>query len=328
VLGFGEIDLPSVTDALPAPFSNDKQLPARPTPGPSPLDSFGEIELPHEPPPGMASHVPAGPSHPPGSSGDFGELQLEEGPRAPAARGHSAVARADSVGAVGSASYGEVSFGGGEGGAAGEPIGIDSAHMPPAVSAPPPPEGGASLGEAHSLPPPSAAATAGVAAAAAHVPLRGRPVEPPHRRSARGLVVAGFLAVVVVAGAALQLTPYGAFGYQYVGDRLHAADYERATQMATLEAERALSPDTYDAAKSAADGALAAHARATRAQSLTAYAAFVDLATTVRFGPDTARGPRAKQLLGELPAKGDPAKYQDIAQAAQLAADGDASGAA
>jgi tetratricopeptide (TPR) repeat protein len=337
VLGFGEIDLPSVTDALPAAFSNEKQLPARPSSAPSPLDAFGEIDLPREPPPGMASPVPPAPSQPPRPSGDFGELQLEEGPRAPGARGHAAVVRADdrphsgepanaSSEAVGGASYGEVSFGGVEGGAAGEPIGIDAVHLPPAGAPPAPPDAGASLGEAPSLPPPSAAATAAVAAAAAHVPLRARAVEPARKRSSRGLIVAGLLGVAAVAGAALQLTSYGAFGYLYVGDRLHAADYDHATQLAMLEAERTLSADTYDAAKSAADGTLAAHARAARARSLTAYAALVDLATTVRFGPDAARGSRAKQLLDELSAK-DPTKYQDVALAAQLAVDGDASGA-
>jgi tetratricopeptide (TPR) repeat protein len=138
----------------------------------------------------------------------------------------------------------------------------------------------------------------------------------------RGIVLVGAVGALLVAGAALQLTPYGAYGYLYIGDRIHAADYDRAASLALFEVERVLSADTYDAARSAVDAAAAAHGRTPRAHSLTAYAAFVDFAMTVRFGPDTSRAPRAKQLLAEVPAK-EPVKYLEVAQAAQLAADGE-----
>jgi tetratricopeptide (TPR) repeat protein len=220
-----------------------------------------------------------------------------------------------------------VSFGSGDGSVPGVPIGLDTTNLPAEAPIPAGPSPDGAGGEAPSLPPPAAAATAAVPAAAGRAPLRGRALPGTAKRSPRGLVVAGVLAVAAIAGAALQLTPYGAFGYLYVGDRLHAADYDRATQVAVLEGERVLAPDTYDAAKNAADGSVAARARTPRAQPITAYAALVDLATTVRFGPDATRGSRGKQLLSELPPKGESVKYQELAQAAQLAADGDANGA-
>ncbi len=57
---------------------------------------------------------------------------------------------------------------------------------------------------------------------------------------------------------------------------------------------------------------------------MTAYAAVVDFATTVRFGADPARVPRGKELVTQLvQAQAKDVKYLDVAQAAQLAEGGD-----
>jgi tetratricopeptide (TPR) repeat protein len=69
------------------------------------------------------------------------------------------------------------------------------------------------------------------------------------------------------------------------------------------------------------DAAGAAHQRTPRARPLAAYAAVIDAETTARFGPDPGRTPRAKQWLADLP-QGEPVMYEDVAQAAQAAADG------
>ncbi len=313
---FGEIDLPSVAealpsvaDALPSAFAAERPLPARPHQAQSPLDSFGEIELPREAPL-VPSAPPPGYSQPPGQGPDFRGLELEERPRSHASGAPSPMMRADSAVAAGGVAYGEVDFGGGGGDAAtGEAsIGVDAMPTPSM--------------ELPAGPPVHAAATAPVPTPGTRASLRELPGESPRKRTFRGLGIAAAVAALAVGGAALQLTQYGAFGYLYLTDRLHAADYERATSLALLEAERAFASDTYDAARSAADAAAGAHQRTARARSLTAYAAFVDLATTVRFGPDAARVPRAKQLLGELPVK-EPAKYADVAHAAELAAEGE-----
>jgi tetratricopeptide (TPR) repeat protein len=88
------------------------------------------------------------------------------------------------------------------------------------------------------------------------------------------------------------------------------------------DARGAMAPDTFDVAKKGADAAVAAHARFPRAPSLAAIAALLDCETNVRFGADTARGARAKQLLTALPPN-QPVLYADAAAAAQLAESGD-----
>jgi tetratricopeptide (TPR) repeat protein len=218
--------------------------------------------------------------------------------------------------------FGEVDFGGGGGEATGEAsIGVEamSAPAPRAEAAPP---GGVPGREGEPQPPAVQAAATAPVPVSSERNARERPAPPPGKRSYRAVIVGAIVAAALLGGASLQLTSYGAFGYLYVADRLHAADYERATSLAVLEAERQLSGDTYDVTKSAVAAVAAAHARAPRARSLTAYAAFVDSAMTVRFGADTSRAPKAKQLLSELSPE-EPAKYAQAATAAQLAADGD-----
>jgi tetratricopeptide (TPR) repeat protein len=126
-----------------------------------------------------------------------------------------------------------------------------------------------------------------------------------------------------VGGAALQLTPYGAFGYLAISDRIHASGYAQATRDAIAQADKTGAPDTYEAAKAAADAVAAAHARMPRARQLTAYAAVVDASLTVRFGADATRASHAKQLMADLPSN-EPVQYQDAAMAAVAAASDDA----
>lgn len=301
--GFGEIDLPaaaevlpSVAESLPSPMSADMRAAHG---GGSTAASFGEIELPQE---GVrASGPPAGGRN----SADFGDLELDD--KARSGGGNSAVVRAEALGEGGGMAFGEVDLGGGAGGAgAAPPIGVEASFAGRLQDA-----GPASL---------RAAATAPVSVRPPAA--RERPVEGPRRRPVGKLVAGGLFLLLVLGGAALQLTPFGAFGHLYIGDTMHAGDYASATSAAVAEAEKALGPDTYDAAKNAAAAAAAAHARTPRARALTAYAALVDAAVAVRFGADTSRTSRARQLLAELPPN-EPVKYADAAAAAQAAADGD-----
>jgi predicted Zn finger-like uncharacterized protein len=308
---FGEIDLPDAAEVLP---SVAESLPSS-TSGegrwsqPGSSASFGEIELPQAG--SIASPVPPPPMGG-RNSADFGDLQLEDRPRSVPPTSHSSVVHAESVGGGGGMAFGEVDFGGGDAhGAGGPPIGIETSF------------GGGGGGAAEAALGPVSLRPA----ATAHVPVRppvsrDRPADEPRRRSYGKLVAGGVLLALVLGGAALQLTPLGAFGYLALGDALHAGDYATATSSAIGEAEKAAAPDTYDAAKSAAESAAAAHARTPRARALTAYAALVDAAVTVRFGPDPSRPPRGKQLVAELPPN-EPVKYLDVATAAQAAADGE-----
>jgi tetratricopeptide (TPR) repeat protein len=294
---FGEIDLPDVAEMLPTPLG------AEPRAQPSAASSgFGEIDLPPEQP---AAHGVVK------DSADFGDLDLGERPRSgrppPVPPGASVRTEVSVAGdAQNAMAFGEVDFGGG-GGEAG--IGVDANGVPRSQF-----PGGPGMHAAATAPvsvrPGGGAVVRGPAAA-----------EPGKRRY--GKVVAGaVVALLVVGGAALQLTSYGAFGYLAIGDRMHAADYTRATTSAMADTEKALGPDTYDAAKAAVDAAASAHVRNPRVKPLAAYAAIVDAATTLRFGADPARTAQAKRWLGELP-PGEPVKYREIAQAAQSAAEGD-----
>jgi tetratricopeptide (TPR) repeat protein len=313
--GFGEIDLPLVAESLPQVVDSLPELPKSP-PALPPLDhhqparsgalSFGEIDLPREDAAGASSP----PAKPP-SSADFGDLdygdRLSSGrPPAPSASG---MLRNDGGGGGGVMAFGEVDLGSGDdrGPAPARTIGLEASIPARATEV--------------ALPSPSHEA-----AATAPVTARERPAareRPTPARRSYGKVVAGaLLAVIVIGGAALQLTPYGAFGYLALGDMIHAGEYARTTASAMSEAEKALAPDTYDAAKQATAFAQASHVHQPRARSLTAYAALLDAAASVRFGPDTARTPHAKLLLGELPAD-EPVRYLDVAMAAQAAADGE-----
>jgi tetratricopeptide (TPR) repeat protein len=318
---FGEIDLPSIPESLPTAAESlpsnvapDKHLPARS----SPSGGFGEFDLPREPPP--AASPPLGmPPQPITDSADFGDLQLEEKPRSgkgSSGSHQSVVDRLPSAGdaASGGMSFGEVDFGGGADAAAAEPaIGVDTTGLP-AQSAPPLPG-----------PPVQAAVTASVSVRPPIARERAAPASlpPPRKRSAGKYVALGSLVAAILGGASLQLTQYGAFGYLAIGDILHAKDYAAALASDVASTEKSLSSDTYDDARSAVDAATSAHSRSSRALPVTAYAAVVDFATTVRFGADPARVPRGKELVTELvQAQAKDVKYLDVAQSAQLAAEG------
>ncbi|HTQ47227.1 MAG TPA: tetratricopeptide repeat protein [Polyangiaceae bacterium] len=325
--GFGEIDLPSIAESLPTAAESlptaaeslpskvapDQHLPSRPS---QPSGGFGEFDLPREPP--AASPALGMPPQPLTDSADFGDLQLEDKPRSGKGSGSnvSAVARLPTgEAASGGMSFGEVDFGGGgaEAGAPEPAIGVDTAGLP-AQSFPPP------------GPPVQAAATAPVSVRPPVARERAAPASqpPPRKRSGGKYVALGILVAAILGGASMQLTQYGAFGYLAIGDLVHAKDYAAALASDMASTEKSLSTDTYDDARSAADAALAAHSRSSRARPMTAYAAVVDFATTVRFGADPARVPRGKELVTQLvQAQAKDVKYLDVAQAAQLAEGGD-----
>ena len=159
--------------------------------------------------------------------------------------------------------------------------------------------------------------------AVSSMPVHRRPTPAPRRRRPlRPRIVLGLAVLAVLGGSALELTPNGAFGYLVASDWIHAAAYGRATLATVRDTEMRLGADTYDGARSAADAAAASHASLPRAKSLTAYAALVDFAVSVRFGVDSERRPRGKQLLEELPAK-EAVRYRSVASAAQVADAGD-----
>jgi tetratricopeptide (TPR) repeat protein len=318
--GFGEINLPIVAETLPAMTSGDRHLPSVSGRTQAGLGSFGEIELPRELSAGatIAGLGPDAGSQPQSgrnSSGDYQDLQLEDKPRA---RGRSSSSGQPSAPDAGGMTFGEVDFSSGQGDSVGSDSALSVVAPLPRPDEPMAISGNALGGEvALSAPARTAVAralpraTGGSAAAAAST---GTKV---------GLAAG---VAVLIGGAALQLTPYGAFGFVLIADKIHAKDFATALSTTAAATEKGLGADTYDAAKAAVDAAAAAHDRMPRARGLTAYASLVEAATTVRFGPDTARASRAKQLLAEVPADAV-VEYRGVALAAQAAANDDAAGA-
>jgi tetratricopeptide (TPR) repeat protein len=146
---------------------------------------------------------------------------------------------------------------------------------------------------------------------------RERPAAAVRAKPSKARLAAiGVGVVALLGGLALQVTPYGAFGYLVATDYLRAGEYARAASSAVRETESAFGTDTYDAAKAAVERVFAAHLRMPRAKSLTAYAAIVDDEAAIRFGADVARASRAKLLVSEL-SPATPVPYADVALAAQ-----------
>jgi tetratricopeptide (TPR) repeat protein len=300
--------LPSVADVLPVRVRGDRRLSTRPDPGDM-AQAFGEIDLPRE----MPAIPEPSPRPMPAAQGPRSEARgLELGDSPPPRRSSGAidaVARHESGGPVsarGGMTFGEVDLGGGG-------TEADTARST---------EDGSATGdqaEPTSWKPPVA-----TSAAPSQSSVRERPSrDQPRRRSSRGKLFALVgVTALLTGGAALQLTPYGAYAHLAVIDLVRAGDYARATARAVSESEASLGSDTYAAAKVAMASAYAAHGRVPRAKSLTAYAALVDSAASVRFGADTTRASRAKQLLAELPADRF-MPYRDVATAAQIAEAGD-----
>jgi cellulose synthase operon protein C len=298
---FGEIDLPVAADSLPAIVAREQQLPVvvqeqEPTLG----GAFGEIDLPREAP---SSAPPR--RTPADDSSNYEDLRLGKPRRSPPPASPSRAY--EDTGREGGMTFGEVDLGGDSHTARSSSIRVDGLSHAPA---------GAAADSAWS--PVTEAAPAAVPPAAARWPVAAR--GPAVRRKpsiARALVVA-LVVALLLGGASLQLTPYGAFGYLFASDILHAGSYATATDAAIAQTQKALGADTYDVAKAAVESAYAAHARTPRAKPLTAYAALVDSEATVRYGVDPSRASRAKQLVAEL-ALGGKVSYLDLALAAQAA---------
>jgi predicted Zn finger-like uncharacterized protein len=285
---------------LPSPMGGEAHLPTAMGDHahmPSPVsddrllpNAFGELDLPLVGTGGDPLDIP-----PPRGAPAFGEVDLPSGP--PGAVPPSTPP------AMGGMAFGEVDLGGNTGSA--PPIG-----PPPATSA-----GSFAFQEA-SL---EASAPAGPAAA---VPgrVRAESVERPTSKLPK--IVGALLVVIVVGGAALQLTPLGAFGYVWITDKLHSGENAADATAKGDIARKKLATDTFATAQQAADELVEARKRAPRSRPLGAYAAFTEYSNQVRFGADPARAARVSTFLTDMPTD-TPVPYLFAAQAAQVAQSGD-----
>jgi predicted Zn finger-like uncharacterized protein len=165
------------------------------------------------------------------------------------------------------------------------------------------------------------------------------PTAPAKRREKTGEVAApsrapklllALVAVIIIGGTLMQLTPYGWFGYIAIDDLMHESAWGRMADEASQKARSAMAPDAFDQTEKALDELAQAHADAPRARPLTAYAALAEFESQLRFGKDGARAARAQSWLADIAAKSPrPAevRYFTIANAAQSANNGDLAGA-
>ncbi len=326
--GFGELDLPTLQNDLPQPMdiqaqmpvpvSDDRLLPNRAAPPAAapPQVAFGELDLPLVdglPGAGGARAAVAAPPPPPPAAArvpeavSFGELDLPSDPAlgpgpglggslAPPGVGspHSSGAPAAHGGAGGMA-FGEVDLGGGSDGPVLGP--------PPAMSA-----GNLAFQEA-ALPQEQAPAARARATTA-------------KKTSRAPMILGAFAAILVIGGAALEMTPLGAYGRHTISDQLRSSTYAKEAATAADDARKKLAVDTFAAASAAADDLAEQRRRAQRSRPLAAYAAFLDYASQVRFGVDAARMARAQSYLSDIPPNSEP-PYLHAARAAQAAASAD-----
>ncbi|MBX3209407.1 MAG: tetratricopeptide repeat protein, partial [Labilithrix sp.] len=280
--------LPGGNAHMPMAVSDDRLLPNK-MGGPAPI-AFGELDLP------LVGGGDALGAPPPRGGGGFGEVDL------PSDGGPSG-ALPPSAPSAGGMAFGEVDLGGSSDAAA--PLG-----PPPATSA-----GSFAFQEA-------SLDTSAASGPAIGTPgrLRQGGVERPSSKLPK--IIGAALVVVVVGGAALQLTPLGAFGYVWIGDKLHSGEnVADATSKADF-ARTKLATDTFPAAQQAADDLVEARKRAPRSKPLGSYAAFVEYMNQIRFGVDPARAARVSTFLSDIPPDVQ-VPYLAAAQAAQLAQSGD-----
>jgi predicted Zn finger-like uncharacterized protein len=205
-------------------------------------------------------------------------------------------------GSAGGVGFGEVDLGGGGGGGD-----MSSDALLPGASGPRPAvSGGFGADPANpSVPPPRARPTRSAQGGGSKAPR----------------IIAGLLALFVIGGAALQATPYGAFGYLAISDALHSSEYKKTTQQAATQARASLAKDVYGDARKVASDLVATQAKNPRARQLAAYAALTEYAVELRFGIVTEHAAKASYLLGTIPPKTD-VPYLSAAQGAREAVAG------
>ena len=334
--GFGSIDLPAVgaspglpmhapgASALPSAVDQERYLPRAAAPGAHLPAAVGAgMHLPSAVGAGM--HLPSVvdalpsavgdhnylPSHQ-APAGDFGAADFGD-PFAPAAGDAPGYDPPPQVaeGGQGGVGFGELDFGASGGG----DVSME-ADLPGGDGGPAPFD---DAGAEAALPPADAAPTK----------TRERVVISAGQSRTPKLIIGG-IALLIIAGGALELTAYGAYGRHAISDGLHKTEWAAGSAAALAKARKIIGADLYDQTRAAADGVAAQTAAVPRSRSLAATAALVEYEFQLRYGRDAARATRADAWLASIAAlEGTPDKvlYYTAASAGRTAAQGDAAGA-
>jgi tetratricopeptide (TPR) repeat protein len=346
--------LPAVANALPAMQNTLPTAQRNPSIPAAFGDDFGELELPRQAATSQAappqteggglfdenpftSVAPAKPTN--SDDGGFGELELPVPPDDPSAGfgapdfAPSSVQGMDRGGAGGMA-FGELDLGGA--GDTSSPFGGDdmgeaslgSIIQPPPVPGPAEVSRLSQMGKLDKEDAPGTGEVTGTVEATIESPAarsqRERKAVESRGPSPLPKILGGFLAIVLIGGGALTLTPYGAFGSNVVSDAIHKDEYAKAASAALDILHDGLKDDVFSESKAAADKLAAARAARPRARTLTSVAAIAEFETELRFGKEADRANRAKLwLTSDMPEPRASAQYYDVAMAGAAALDRD-----
>jgi predicted Zn finger-like uncharacterized protein len=134
----------------------------------------------------------------------------------------------------------------------------------------------------------------------------------------------GVLGVAIIGGAALALTPYGAFGKNWIDDALHGDERLAAANRVIQEVERILEQDTYERAVAGLRRLDQAVVRVPQVKDLQAYVVYANNLVAARFGPEPARIGRARQVLATLTEAPPGTRYLNLARASDALLRGNA----
>jgi predicted Zn finger-like uncharacterized protein len=150
------------------------------------------------------------------------------------------------------------------------------------------------------------------------------PTRRPFKAAWLGYGALGVAAVVILSGAALALTPYGAFGKNWIDEQLHGDERLGVANRVVQQVERSLEHDTYESAMRSLTRLDAAHSRVPQVKELQAYIVYANNMVAARFGPDPSRIGRARQLLTQLTEAPPGMRYLNLARASDALVRGNA----
>ncbi len=134
----------------------------------------------------------------------------------------------------------------------------------------------------------------------------------------------GFAAVTILGGAALALTPYGAFGKNWIDEELHGDERLADANRVVQQVDRSLEHDTYERAMRSLNRLDDALSRVPQVKELQAYIVYANNFVAARFGPDPSRIGRARQVLTQLAEAPPGMRYLNLAKASDALVRGNA----
>jgi predicted Zn finger-like uncharacterized protein len=141
------------------------------------------------------------------------------------------------------------------------------------------------------------------------------PEVAPKKKGKAGRVVLALVGLLVIGGATLEFTKYGAFARHVISDRLNADKHAATLRDATTRTQQAFGEDSLARSTDAVAAINRDVEAAPRYAPLVAYAAYANWAHQIRFGKDGGADAKAQALLGK--AIENPGPNKQLAEAAR-----------